>query len=67
MSHWCHVCRHDRNEDCEILLQSLCHEEPAEWQYWDGKPICTKFEAKRKPAARVPSPAIVPGQLPLEF
>jgi hypothetical protein len=67
MSRWCEACHHDRNEDCEILMQALCHEEPTEWQYWNGKPVCTSFEAKREPAERKHVDPIAPGQIALDL
>jgi hypothetical protein len=49
MSKFCEKCEYDRNEDCEIILLSMCNyttdpDYPKYWIYKNGKPICTKFK-----------------------
>jgi len=47
--HWCNRCEHDIDENCEILVRSLCHEQPDEWQYQNGKPVCTAWRQRNTP------------------
>ena len=48
MGHWCERCHKDQfdagGDGCPILLKSLLNDQPAEWVYRDGSPICTAFE-----------------------
>ncbi|MEM1153652.1 MAG: hypothetical protein AAGI44_05895 [Pseudomonadota bacterium] len=46
---WCQRCSKDQfdagGDSCTILLNALCGEQPEEWRYQDGVPVCTAFEA----------------------
>jgi hypothetical protein len=58
--YFCNRCEHDRNEDCDILLRTMCFnteapEYPIEWQFGtDGQPTCTAFlpEGEPRPTPR---------------
>lgn len=48
--YWCDRCSKDQFNDggdsCNILMMSLCGDQPDEWQYQNGGPCCTAFEEK---------------------
>lgn len=66
-SRFCEKCQKDLAagpEGCEILLMALLGEQPEEWQWIDGAPTCTAFQAKNK-VKRSRKEQVAPGQLTL--
>ena len=65
-SQWCDRCEHDVNEDCEILVRSLCGEQQNEWQYRHSEPICTAWKKRTTPPKPEPveDRATVPATMP---
>ena len=65
LSHWCEKCSVDRFHEgggsCQILMRSLIREQPEEWQYRNGLPVCTAFQSKRDDSCSAPCEA--PGQM----
>lgn len=54
MENWCDWCKHNENEDCEILGKTFMYYEddpdyPMQWIYDENdNPICTKFLRREK-------------------
>lgn len=44
---WCCQCANDwefSGEDCSIPIAVYANEEPPEWMFWNGAPLCIKFK-----------------------
>jgi hypothetical protein len=81
MARFCDVCERNRvardsdynDGECPILIRTTCYtvgdlDYPDEWQYVDGKPICTAFENEKENDEPLPyRPTVEDGQpeLPL--
>lgn len=53
---WCEQCRNFTQSGCRIYVEALAGEPPAEWQYWDGAPLCTGFEEGIPPEEPITPP-----------
>ncbi len=61
MDEFCDRCYYDRNQDCPIIVLTMCLETedkdyPPEWIYIGETPTCTKFRADRYGPDDGPSP-----------
>ena len=64
--HWCNRCEHDVDENCSIVMLGYAGEEPIEWQYQQGRPICTAWQQRTTPPKPEPveDRATVPATMP---
>ncbi|MCT7965176.1 hypothetical protein NG799_02360 [Laspinema sp. D1] len=53
---WCEQCSKFTESGCPIYIEALAGEPPAEWQYWDGAPLCTGFEVGIPPEESIAPP-----------